>query len=275
MRFLPLPVILVIGVIGCGEESVGDPGRPGVAAVNRVTPLRVVESPTPPLRVPNYRTSGTYPQVASNRVELKPVNRALRNAVLRAQREYGELVRRTWGSSMPELFQPNYRYSGEYRTLRPLKLISASTVVVSVLVPIRRRAPGGTGGATWLSITVQVPSGAPVGIRDLFAEPSRGLQALATAVRKKVLSTNSCIQASFTDPVGAELNARGFAPTPRNYRYFALAPTGLAVGFPQDQVGGSSCSRVEATVPYAVVRRHLSPLGRKLVAGVRAPGRRG
>jgi hypothetical protein len=220
------------------------------------------------VRLPNYRTSGTYPQVSGGKVRLEAVNAALRDAVLRAQRRYAAFVRREYMPSMPELFGPGYRYSGTYRTSPRLSLISASTVVVSALIPVLEVLPGGTGGATWLSVTVRVPSGAPVGIRGLFSQPARGLRALAAAVRRKVLATNSCIRASNRGP-GRAINARGFAPTPRNYRYFSLTAKGFAVGFPIDQVGGSSCGRVQTTVPYAVVRPYLSALGRRLVAGVR------
>ena len=272
MRICRSAVILLIGMTACGSGSSSDSSGSAVAP-SSVSPLAVFESPTPPLQVPNYRTSGTYPQVSSSKVRLKAVNAALRNGVLRAQRQYAAFVWREYGSAMPELFRPNYPYSGEYRTSPMLSLISASTVVVSALIPVRQLLPGGTGGATWLSVTVQVPSGAPVGIRDLFAQPARGLRALATAVRRKVLSTNSCIRASFRDPVGGALNARGFDPTPSNYRYFALTASGLAIGFPIEQVGGASCGSVQTRVPYTVVHPYLSELGRKLVAGVRAPQR--
>ena len=235
-----------------------------------MSPLVVVEARTPPLRVPNYRTSGTYPQVSGGHVGPKAVNAALRDALLNAQRRYAAFVRREYMSSMPELFRRAYRYSGTYTTSPKLSLISASTVVVSALIPVRELLPGGTGGATWLSVTVQVPSGAPVGIRGLFSQPAGGLRALASAVRKKVLATNSCIRASNRGP-GRAINARGFAPTARNYRYFALTAEGFVVGFPIDQVGGSSCSSVETSVPYAVVRPYLNNVGQRLVAGVRRP----
>jgi hypothetical protein len=246
---------------------------PGTAgARSSVSPLAVVKARTLPLRLPNYRTSGTYPQVSGGQVDLKAVNAALRGAVLSAQRRYAAFVRREYMSSMPQLFRRGYRYSGTYTTSPRLRLISASTVVVSALIPVREVLPGGTGGDTWLSVTVQVPSGAPVGLRGLFSQPDRGLRALASAVRRTVLATNSCVRASNRGP-GRVINARGFAPTPTNYRYFALTAQGFAVGFPIDQVGASSCGSVHATVPYRVVRPFLSNLGQRLVSGVRRPRR--
>ncbi len=273
MKILPSAVVLLIAMTGCGELSRDSRGS-SVASSN-VSPLSVFEAPTPPLQVPNYRTSGTYPQVSSSKVNLRAVNAALRNSVLRAQHQYARWVRREYGRTMPELFRPNYRYSGEYGTSPRLSLISASTVVVSALIPVRQLLPGGTGGATWLSVTVRVPSGAPVGIRDLFAEPARGLNALAKEVKREVLSTNSCVRQSVNNEraFGFAQDVRGFDPTPSNYRYFALIASGLAVGFRQDQVGGSSCSSVQAAVPYAVLHPYLSELGQKLIAGVRRPQR--
>lgn len=269
MKVASSTVVLLVAATAFGSGSSAGSGGSGVAR-SRVSPLVVVEARTPPLRVPNYSTSGTYPQVSGGPVSPKAVNAALRNALLGAQRQYAAFVRREYVSSMPELFRPGYRYSGTYRTSPRLSLISASTVVVSALIPVQELLPGGTGGATWLSVTVQVPSGSPVGIRGLFSQPARGLRALASAVRRKVLATNSCIRGSNRGPGGA-ITASGFAPTPRNYRYFALTAKGFAVGFPIDQVGGSSCSSVQATVPYGVVRPYLSNLGQRLIAGVRRP----
>ena len=58
-----------------------------------------------------------------------------------------------------------------------------------------------------------------------------------------------------------------YAPTAQNYGAFALTPSGLAVGTPEV----AACYRLVATVPYRVLRPHLSRLGRTLVDGVRAP----
>ena len=272
-KILASGVIVSLGMTSCSGGSRGDVAASGVAP-SSVSHLAVFEVPTPPLKLPNYRTSGTYPQVSSRKLNLKAVNAALRSAVLRAQQQYAALVRREWGSTFPELFRPDYPYHGVYKTAPTLRLISASTVVVSALIPVLQVAPGGTGGGTWISVTVQVPSGAPVGIRDLFAEPSRGLKALAGEVKRKVLSTNSCVRQSVINEraFGLAYSVHGFDPSVRNYQYFALTARGLAIGFAQDQVGGSSCGPVEATVPYdAVLRPYLSELGQKLIAGVRRP----
>jgi hypothetical protein len=271
MKVASCTAALVVAATACGSGSSARVPETREAR-SGVSPLPVAQARTPPLRLPNYRTSGTYPRVSGGQVELGAVNAAIRRAVLGVQHRYAAFVRREYISSMPQLFRRGYRYSGTYRTSPRLSLISASTVVVSALVPVREVLPGGTGGATWLSVTVRVPSGAQVGLRRLFAQPDRGLRALASAARRTVLATNRCVRASNRGP-GRAINARGFAPTPRNYRYFALTAQGFAVGFPIDQVGASSCGSVQATVPYGVLRPYLSALGQRLVAGVRRPRR--
>src|SRR2546421_521883 len=128
MKVASSTVVLLVVATACGSGSSAGSGGSGLAR-SSVSPLVVVEARTPPLRVPNYRTSGTYPQVSGGHVRLKAVNAALRDALLNAQRRYAAFVRREYMSSMPELFRRGYRYSGTYRTSPKLSLISASTVV--------------------------------------------------------------------------------------------------------------------------------------------------
>jgi hypothetical protein len=164
MKVASLTAAFLVAATACGSGSSARSAGTG-AATSSVSPLVVIQARTPPLRLPNYRTSGTYPQTSDGRVDLGAVNAALRRAVLTAQHRYAAFVRREYMSSMPQLFRRGYPYSGTYRTSPRLSLISASTVVVSALVPVQQTLPGGTGGATWLSVTLQVLSGAPVGIR--------------------------------------------------------------------------------------------------------------
>ena len=171
------------------------------------------------------------------------MNKALRRAIQNTEREYIVSTVRDAQSQMPELFKKNYPYKGTFKTSHA-ELTSASTVVVSTLVPVLALLPGGTDGSTWFAATIKVPSGSPVSTSQLFAQPSEGLKALSRAVRQKVLARNRCVRKSVMDPVAGDLNARGFRPVAQNYRYFALVPQGLAIGFPLGQVAGSSCGRV-------------------------------
>ena len=72
-------------------------------------------------------------------------------------------------------------------------------------------------------------------------------------------------------PLGIDIDARGFAPSPENYSHFALTVKGLVIGFVTEQVAGGSCGAPEVIVPYGPLRAQFSKLGERLVAGVRRP----
>ena len=251
---------LGLAVLGVGAAACGG-SRSDARA------LTVVRVLTPRLEVRRYDTSGAYPQVRGAGVDLRAVKGALRGAVLRAQRAYARDARR----EVAEVPSPK-GCRGVYQTWVRPRLMSASTVVVSALVPTLELYPCGNDGATWISATIRVPSGKSVAVTELFASP-RGLRALASAVRRQILSGDACVRDSQRNEkaLGLAEEAQNLDASPAHYRYFALTVSGLAVGFPISTIGAPSCNRVETTVPYAVVRPYLSELGRQLVAGVRRP----
>jgi hypothetical protein len=145
-----------------------------------------------------------------------------------------------------------------YRTAVERKYLSASTVVVSALMPLTRELfPGQHEGDGWLAITVQVSSGKRVTISDLFASPKRGLHALAAAWKAQIRRTSGarCVG----------IYRDHYRPTAANYRAFALTPRGLAVGSWEL----AACSRLVATVRYGPLRSYLSKAGAELIEGVR------
>lgn len=224
-----------------------EPAAPTVSA------LVVVRAPTPPLRVARFDTSGTYPQVSGPGDGLRRVNAALRGAVLADQRTYAAYARR----EKPKI---QYKAHGVYRTVVDRRLLSASTVVVTTLMPTTRELfPGQHGGDGWLGITVRVPSGTRVTIRDLFRNPNRGLRVLAGAWKARIRQ----------GPGGPCLRIYSdvYEATAENYGAFALTARGIAVGSPEVE----ACYRLVATVPYRVLQSYLSDLGARLVDGVRAP----
>jgi hypothetical protein len=253
-------VALVLGVAGCGERA-AEPQR----AAGQPAALRVVGTTTPSLDVPSYETRGAYPHVADGHMSLTAVNAALTRAVRSEQRDFAR-VARDQQKEVPPVGGP-----GLFATNLERSVLSASSVVVSALMPLTERFPGGNEGQTWLAATVRVPSGERVSIGDLFTDRARGLRALAAEVRTRLLASNSCIRQSVDD---LPVLARGFAPTGTNYRHFALTADGLVIGFPTSQVGFPPCNRVRTTVPYAKLRAVLSPLAKRLVAGVRRPSSR-
>jgi hypothetical protein len=155
-----------------------------------------------------------------------------------------------------------------YQASPDRRFISASSVVVSALIPTLAPPPGGNEGAWWYSVTVDVATARRIRLADLFDRLSPSLAALARDAKRRLPATNHCVRGSLAY---SKDYARGFAPTVAHYRDFALLPTGIAIGFSNDQVSAPSCGRVEVTVPYTTVRPFLSNLGLKLVDGVRRP----
>jgi hypothetical protein len=262
-----LTILFAQALSGCTLGS-SDRSSQTVEEGIRALPLRVFAVQTPRLQLPNYKTKGSYPHVARSNVRVQAVNRALDNAVLNAERKYARAARPAL-RRVPDSIQRTQH--GVFQTFLTAELISASTVVVSTLMPVLELLPGGNDGATWLSSTVQVPSGVTVEIDDLFTKGAGGLVALARAVRVQVSANNRCVRRALVDPIASEDFEKGFHPRVRNYEQFALVPRGLAVGFPNGQVAYPACGRVEATVPYSTLRPYLNDLGARLVAGVRRP----
>lgn len=216
---------------------------------SRVGSFALVRASTPCLPVPGYATSGAYPNVRGGSQRVIRTNVALRRVVVRAERRYAPSARRH-----------QVRNSiGIYQTAIDRGLTSASTVVVSALIPALELYPGGSGGQTWISATIDVRSGKVISLRQLLANPPLALAVLASEWKAQLRHTVP----------GADLakDADGYTPSFGHYRNFALTPTGLAFGFGQGPAG----SRISAVIPYRLVHPYLTPLGKRLVAGVRRP----
>jgi hypothetical protein len=239
--------IVGLAVLVVTAAGVSGPGGP--------VALSVSHAPTPPLPVEQFETSGSYPQVLLGRRDFGAVNRALRRAVLADQRAYTPYAQRE---------RPGVRDQGPgiYKTSVRRGYVSASTVVVSALMPLTRELfPGQPDGDGWLGVTIRVPFGMRVAIDELFTNPRRGISALAAAWKARVRRTpgRPCLR----------LYPAHYAASIANYRAFALTPRGIAIGSWEL----AACYRLVATVPYRFIRPYLSGLGARLVAGVRAPKR--
>lgn len=208
--------------------------------------LAVIDAATPCFPVRGYVTSGTYPNVLGVSKEAARTDIALRRALVADQRGYARSAREHVAPS-------SY---GVYETTIDERLTSASTVVVSALIPALKLYPGHTGGQTWISATIDVHSGKPVSLSQILANPTLALPALIAA-------WNTHAQSAPLTSSGHDV--AGFPWSLTHYRHFALTPAGLAFGF------AVSGSRSTTVIPYRIVRPYLSPLGRRLVAGVRRP----
>src|SRR5436190_15610085 len=117
---------LALAASACDAHSQG-------AAPAEPSPLGVVSTATPRFPVARFATGGTYPQFRDGTVAVRGVNRALRAAILRDQRGFEPYARRyakqVAGRRLPS------QYAGYYQTELDRTLISASTTVVSVLIP--------------------------------------------------------------------------------------------------------------------------------------------
>ena len=137
---------------------------------------------------------------------------------------------------------------------------------MSALIPLDEIFPGGHEAGYWLSLTLLVPSGTRLRLPDLFTNRSVTLRAIAAAAQRTLVRKNSCVRLSLArDP----LLKRGFAPTIKNYRHFALTARRLMIGFPIGQVASGVCNRVQAAVPYPALRSGWSRLGKELIAAIR------
>jgi hypothetical protein len=248
---------LISGVVlALTSLSLSTNARP--ASGDTVRALSVVRIPTPSLKVPYYRTRGTYLRVFTPGLSLETVNRSLLNALESYQLQYGRAARQ-YEAHLPK--QLMRTYPGRFETFVKPGLLSASTVVVSALIPLLELVPGGNDGNVWFSITVDASSGKAVAMQSLFSRPGDALRAVARLARRQVLASNRCISQF---PV-----LMGFSPTWQNYRTFALTQRGLAIGFPNGQLGPALCDRISTIVPYPPLAPYLSGLGRRLMAGVR------
>jgi hypothetical protein len=244
-------LILSAVAVGLSGAVCGGAASAGPRDAHAVSPLAIVQVPTPPLLAPGFVTRGRYPQLAGGSVDLRAVNAAVRAAVLADQRAYlagTRPVRAYLNRRRP----PAGGWRGVYRTDLDLRLASASTVVVSALLR-RRAALFRYRDDRWLPITIQVPSGREVAIADLFADPVQGRRAFAAAWRVEMRRRGHgrCVDLYDAYETGA----------------FALTPGGLAVGV--DAAG--FCGPLRVTLRYAVLRPYLGALGRELIEGVRPP----
>ena len=240
-----LSALLLAGVsalvAGCSSESNRHQARP----------LRVVGTPTTRFVASFYDAGGTYPQVRLPGTRLSRVNAAIRHAIAADQRRYAAGV----GDWMHD-----GACGGIYVTSIDPQLISASTAVVSALLPALELYPCGNDGRGWVSMTIRVPSGRRLGLTDLFARPNQGLSVVAAAWRERFRRQD-------VGRILLHAYPRDFRTEAFRHAFFALTPSGLAIGFWQD----GPTDRLHAIVPYDVVRPHLSELGATLVAGVQRP----
>ena len=305
-RSVFLALLLAGLVAGCGTDSSdGDPQGATEASSPNTMPLppvrlvlppskaealEVVQARTPPLPVPQYRyvTSGTYPQVSGGDRSLSAVNAAITKAMVDHQRDYvRDGIYRTYGrhykgfenSASPGIFTTGPRTMASSILSRPTKrakasqpkLISASTTVVSALVPVLELYPGGNDGSVWMGFTVRAPGGSPVYLRDILKRPKQAIPAIGVIARSRLAHTDKGVHGELNSKMDREFVVRSFAPRAKHGVRWALTPTGFAIGYPVGSVSAVPSGRIAVTIPYWRLGPYLSGQGRELIAGVRWP----
>ncbi len=235
-----------------------------LAASAPATSLTVSEVKVPPLGVPAYDTTGTYPQVSGGGVDLDAVNAALRSAVTGDQDAYRpDAVT----SARDRAAYPSER--GVYDVDSDASTVLANTRLVSTLYPTVKLYPGGNDGNDWLGTTVLVPSGKTVALADLFPTGNGYLQLLSDQLRRLVNQAAFC-QPEGGDPAFAGIRQQEYdaalAPTPANFRNWALTPDGLDLGTAQGSFGEEACGTDRFEIPWKVLSPSLSPLGKQLMS---------
>lgn len=225
-----------------------------------VTKLSLQLAPDPPAG-PDVTTSGDYLQVAGP-PGLGAVNTALRAVITDNEQAFMAGLRRRDFTPPPSVGP------GVYNSQPDQGEISASSDVVSALIPVTSLLPGGNDGEVWASGTYLVPSAAPVSLQSLFASPSQGMAAMAGLARSAFTAKYSCISQAASSPYG-DPYVPNWAPTAANYQYWAMTPAGLAIGFVNGQVSDEACGRMEATIPWSELHAYLSPLALQLIGELR------
>src|SRR6266511_3547534 len=165
---------LALAATGCEAHS-------RVANAVHASPLSVVSATTPRFPVARFETGGTFPQVRDGKLALGAVNMALRAVVASDQRAFEPRARR-YGKRVAGHRLPS-GYAGYYETGLDRTLVSASTVVVSALIP-RTRAllPLQHGADGWLGVTIRVPSGTRIALPQLFGQRAKAMRLLEAQI---------------------------------------------------------------------------------------------
>jgi len=245
------------GLLLVATTAVGAPVGP--SQQQAAYPLVVIAAKTPKLhpacRAARIQVSGTYLQVAHEGIRLRKVNAALRRAALDDQKSL-------LGQKCPQIGSVGPG-PAIYAPRLQRRLVSASSVVVSALMPAASLPPGANFSYGWAAVTILVSNAERVTVVDLFQHPKKGLSLVAAASRSRLLAGYACAR--------NYLNLAGLEPEARNFRFFALTSRGLVIGFSAGSVAPQICGALHVTLPYALFRSTLSRLGREVISGIRQP----
>lgn len=225
-------------------------------AADKPIPLRPSFVGVPAFAVGGYATRGRLIQVRHSSLDLRRTNRALRQAIVDDQRAFEPYARRA-----AKVASKGHR--GLYSVNVEPSFVSASSRVVSALLPSIHRPVGNQHGKDWIGVTVLVPSGRRLFIADVVETDRVTLRALARLIG----STQRRSDPEFWSFCGPEKYPSTYRPTVNGLSDVAFVPSGLAFGFAQPP----ACDRPVVVVPYRAAEPMLTALGRRLMRDVRAP----
>jgi hypothetical protein len=245
-------LVPILVVVGCGGTQSATYSTTTVAG--GVHSLEVISQSVPAFRVSQWDTRGSIPQVVAPSVDVRRVNEALRSAIVADERAIEPNAKRC-------SIGTNKAYRGIYSVQFNRTLLSASSKVVSALLPAVKVCPGGNDGHGWIAVTVRVPSGVSLSLSDLLRDPPRAIPALVAEWKARVRRVDPGFWQRCISPYPFL-----YVATSANVRYFALTSEGLALGFPQ----APACERSSAILGYRSIASLLSSKGKSIATEVRA-----
>ncbi len=206
--------------------------------------------------------TGSYPVLVGLNKEINRNNTEIRNTIIEDERSFISAVNQQEIINRQAGIEP-----GGYNTyeVSPRGVALANSVLASLLLAKTQAFAGGVTFSDWISITLELSTGMKVAISDLFKDPKIALAVISKRSESILESNNSCFKGSIGMKGLSRLFESGLDPKSQNFRDFALTRTGLALGFPQDQIAEDSCGAIEAVIPYRYLRPYLSNLGIDLV----------
>jgi hypothetical protein len=212
------------------------------------------------------KTSGSVAVIALTRVpSQRQANLVIENAIRYNQGAFLSSVVRSLRAHPPAGLVPGVP---AYYELHPNRnLVSASSTVVSELLPAEMTVPGGMDGGTYVGVTVDVDSGQPVVLADLLM--ADGTSTLVAKAASTGARTNGCLGRARPDLTLRLI--RSAIGDGKGFNSFVLLPAGIVLGFAQGEIALNDCGPIDLMIPYRTVLGAFSPLGRLLVSGVRNP----
>lgn len=202
-------------------------------------------------------SSGAYPVVRAVGLDVRRVNLVIRTLVVKRAHD---LTNGPCPSAMS--------IKSTFRTTFAPRLLSATDLAISALIPTIELAQNGNDGETWISVTVLVKSGKTVGFAHVIGSASKIVSAMTALIRREATRQSLCVRNALKDPTLGSAYAAGFARI--QTADYALTSRGLAIGFANGLVTGPACGRIEVLIPYRLAEPYLSKLGGQLVARVLA-----